>query len=394
MWHVEGENGERVLNYRSTARPDYMLFIGNHSKDIEQIAPFPQLKEAVQSDPRLARAFLGTEGRGDVGWFLLFSYSLPIISGLLRALDEGKQLEVEIGARISVLDDFLKKDTLRVRLYAPLLNLTSSSENVELADGVSVCALPDGKLEEYINTIAFFSGGPNPHDLRNLNFQLEGAAEVPRLNPYLPVNESDFFPKCQSLLRAFRLYRPGAVRFAFFGGSSKGLLGLGSTWMNLPRFERAFGEEYQIAAADGPAIADLYSRLKQLEKDRRFQLAMGRFMGAYEKPFGGDRLIDYWIALESLLMPEESASELSYRASLRGACFASEGHDRVAVFAHLRDSYRVRSMFVHGIPGEVDGEIVVRTEGYLRKILLRCLHLGMTRKKEMLDSLVLGQGKP
>ena len=393
MWHVERENGERVLNCRPTASLDYLLFMVNHSKEIEELTPFPQLREAVQSNARISRALLGTEGRGDVGWFLLFSYSLPIISGLLRALDQGKQLEGEISARINLLDEFLKKDTLSVQLYAPLQNFSSTSNKVELADGVSVCVLPDEELEQYLNAFALLSGGPNPLYFRNLHFQLEGSAEVPRRNPYLPVNETAFYPKCQSLLRAFRLYRSGAIRLAFVGGDSKGALGLGSAWMNFPRFEHVFGEEYRFSDADASAIVDLHSRLKPLENDQRFELAMRRFMGAYEKPFGGDRLIDYWIALESLLMPEPSAGELSYRASLRGACFISD-HERAVVFEHLRNSYKARSKFVHGVPGEVDGDTVARTEAYLRKVLLGCLRLGMTPKREMLDSLVLGQDKP
>jgi len=141
-------------------------------------------------------------------------------------------------------------------------------------------------------------------------------------------------------------------------------------------------------------IADLYPRLKELEKDRRFELAMSRFVGAYEKPYGGDRLIDYWIALESLLIPEKSTTELSYRASLRGACLLTETHNRARVFSQLRESYEVRSKFVHGIPNKVDADIVVTTEEYLRKILLRCLHSGKTPTKELLDSLVLGQERP
>lgn len=127
------------------------------------------------------------------------------------------------------------------------------------------------------------------------------------------------------------------------------------------------------------------------------ELTLGeRLAHEYEKQVGlgsgGDRLIDYWIALESLLIPEKSITELSYRASLRGAYFVSEDHDRGVAFKHLRDSYDARSRFVHGIPGDVDGDTVVRTEDYLRKILLWCLHSGRTPTKELLDSLVLGQG--
>ena len=388
-WHVGRENGERVLNYRPTTFPDYLPFLGNHSKEIEALPPFRQLREAVQSDARVSRAFLGTEGRGDVGWFLLFSYLLPITSGLLLALDEGKQLEAEVTLRIGLLDDFLKKDTLAVHLYAPLQNFRSSSENVELASGVRVCSLPDEKLEKYINSITSFMGGPNPLDLRSLSFQLESVGEVPRLNRYLPVNETEFYPKCQSLLRAFRLHRSGAIGLAFVEGDSEGPLGLSSAWKTIPRFERLYGEEYHFSAADAPAIADLHSRLKQVEKDQRFELAMRRFIGSYEKPFDGDRLVDHWIALEALLMPEKDTTELSYRVRLRAASFVGEPGRRKQVFEELRESYKARSKFVHGEPTKVDAQIVSTTEEHLRKALQRCLDLKGTPSREMLDSLIL-----
>jgi hypothetical protein len=387
-WHVERENRRRVLNRRRTAFPDYSLFLGNRSKDIEALSPFPQLRQAIEPDARISHAFLQTAS-GDLGWFLLFSYLIPIVSTLLQAVDEGKELEAEISMRINLLDDFLKKDTFTEHLYAPLLNFKSDSEKVDLADGVVLSAVPDRQLEKYVNTISLFKGDPDLHQFLGLEFQLEATAEIPRVNPYLPSSETDFPAKCQSLLRAFRLHRAGAIGLALVGGESDHQLGLGKSWAAFARYERFFGNTYQFSAADAPGIADLHSRLTQINEDRRFELAMSRFIASYEKPLDGDRLIDYWIALEALLMPESDTAELSYRVSLRAAAFIGAPRERKQLFNTIRDSYKARSKFVHGAVARVESAIVLTTEECLRKALLRCLHLGGAPTRAMLDSLIL-----
>jgi hypothetical protein len=188
-------------------------------------------------------------------------------------------------------------------------------------------------------------------------------------------------------LQAFRLIRSGAIGIAFVGGDSSGPLDLGSTWMVEPRF-KVSGDVYEFASTDVPRIAELLRKEEILGRDNRFGLAMRRFMGSYEKPLDGDRLIDYWIALESLMAPDTNM-ELVYRLSLRTTCFIAEALERKRVFEKVKKSYSARSTFVHGTPKKVDAEIVSFTEECLRKVLLRCLVLGKTPTQTVLDSLVL-----
>lgn len=99
-------------------------------------------------------------------------------------------------------------------------------------------------------------------------------------------------------------------------------------------------------------------------------------------------MVDYWIALESLLAPD-TGSEISYRASLRGAKFAPITPGFLGTFEILRKSYSARSNFVHGVPTEVVPSLVQQTESCLRAVLTRCIDDGAVPKREELDSLVL-----
>jgi Apea-like HEPN len=61
-----------------------------------------------------------------------------------------------------------------------------------------------------------------------------------------------------------------------------------------------------------------------------------------------DKLIDYWIGLEALFIPD-AKQELRLRASLRGAAFlGQQPEERGRIFETLRDSYDGRSAIVHG----------------------------------------------
>ena len=388
-WFVNRTDGKRVLNSRSISHPDYLFFLHNHTEQITKLNAFTRLRDSISGDSKLTHAFLGRASSGDAISVAFPHYLLPLVAKVMRAVDDGGDWEAEVRLRLSELDDFLRKDTYEIVLCAPLTNFTSDSDVVELSSGVRVCKLSDAKLELYMNTVSSFMGHAKVHDLHRLRFQLEKVVEHPRESPYLPPNENGFQTECQNVLKAIRLIRSGAVGLAFVGSVSLGPHGFGPSWMTAPNQDRLFGELYTFSETDSPKVTELLAALELLEKDGRFALALRRFMGSFEKPFDGDRLIDYWIALESLLMPE-TGGELSYRVSLRGASFITEASERKQVFEELRASYDTRSKFVHGDPKGVVGQhIVSHTEEYLRRVLLRCLDSGDVPSREFLDSLVL-----
>jgi hypothetical protein len=77
----------------------------------------------------------------------------------------------------------------------------------------------------------------------------------------------------------------------------------------------------------------------------RFHLGAGRASDA-------DAVLDFTIALESLLLPydeETRRSELSYRFRLHGAHYLSDSvTDRPTISSQLRSIYDMRSRLVHG----------------------------------------------
>jgi hypothetical protein len=364
--------------------PDYSLFLGRRLDDIKNLHSFRPLRDLTIADTGLTTAFR-------VAHFdtIFLRYLLPVAAGVLADIDNSQALESAVRSRLDLLDDFLRKETHTVKMYAPLLNCKSECADVELGYGIRINEISDRELESYINSVGFFKGKAGIHELLNLNFQLETFVELPRTGPYLQANDEHFAKNSYKLLRSFRLLKRGALGIAFVGGEAISPLRLGSTWMTGPQLGPLYGDTYEFSKEDLVTLQELLPRLEKIEEDKRFSLGIKRFIAAYLKPFDGDRLIDYWIALEALLMPESEA-ELKYRVSLRAASFIAPLSMKREVFEQMGLSYNARSKFVHGVDFKIDSELVVYTEDRLRDVLRKCIELGKAPSREMLDSLVVG----
>lgn len=389
-WLVERQDGKRVLNQEDFAVPDYLFFLGHHLDEIQTLRSFEPIRRVLVST-ELKHAF--RPSGDDVVEIALFHYLAPLLARVLEAVDAGHTWDAALDARIRMLDDFLQKDTYVVVHSAPLLNFKSDSDDLELIEDIHVRTLSDETLERFVNIARLFQGVHQSSRLLEVEFQLESIAQVRRDGPYLSAPGASFQNSCDRLLKSFRLFRQGAVGIRFIGGTSLGPFGAEQVWMaTSPGADRLVGEQYEFSASNCGEVVDILRKMYTLESDERFGLAMRRFMGSYEKPLDGDRLIDQWIALESLLMPD-GTTELSYRVSIRGACLLGGRGGRGAIFDALRASYSERSRFVHGVPASVKPEVVVYTEDYLRRILRWCVESGQAPTKELLDSLVLGTAK-
>lgn len=136
---------------------------------------------------------------------------------------------------------------------------------------------------------------------------------------------------------------------------------------------------------------------------RMLDVPFSRFNYARQRFTDEDRVIDYWISLESLILPTEEA-ELSFRAPLRVAYLLGDSpEERAKIYHGLRQSYSLRSWLVHGQnPGKKNknlklwtGEkitaVAKETEQHLRGVLkLILLHPTEPRIPELDEAIVMG----
>jgi hypothetical protein len=128
---------------------------------------------------------------------------------------------------------------------------------------------------------------------------------------------------------------------------------------------------------DGGTFATLDASARRLS--RSGQLALRRYAIAVERSDPFDQLIDFWVGLEALFLPDGQA-ELSFRAAIRIAAFLGEtGEQRVELQNFVKRSYGLRSKIVHGSlkhTAEADAEVresAQETGHLLRRALLKVL---------------------
>jgi hypothetical protein len=123
----------------------------------------------------------------------------------------------------------------------------------------------------------------------------------------------------------------------------------------------------------------------------RYSLAIRRFEQTYLDRPQEDQLIDAWVSLESIFMPDGETREATYRLSLRIAYFL--GHtavEREEIDRHANKSYRLRSDIVHGRahdPRELK-QMLARTSELLRTTLRTIILTGEPPDVERIDRAV------
>jgi hypothetical protein len=167
-----------------------------------------------------------------------------------------------------------------------------------------------------------------------------------------------------------------------------------SMWPNRPSKWRPPASTLTIDGALGSELKEWIERLNDRSVDDPLAFAIQRFNLCDERASDDDRLVDSWIALESLLSKGDERGDLSYRVALRLATFLGDSPaDRQAIRDLAKRSYVLRSKVVHGIPPEkrtktlVAGDLASETEDLLRKTLRLWVWNRYEGPKQVIDKL-------
>lgn len=124
-------------------------------------------------------------------------------------------------------------------------------------------------------------------------------------------------------------------------------------------------------------------------------LAYRRYMLSLEKESMEDQLLDLWIALESLFVPDGKKGEITYKLRLRIAYYFAETHEeRKKISEFIKTSYNHRSEIVHSGKGFVEEELrdevkLLRSMARAALINLFMEGISLQQAKGRLDELIL-----
>ena len=379
---VREDNG---VYYPQEDRPDlprllHRRLVGLHSD------PTPSLQraiESVQSDPWLSSILL-VDGGGkaivDESGQRLWATNKLAGSFLGTYFDRANSFVFDantFSAVFRVLIDELQSSTVKVSELSPLLNASLDCDRIVIAEGLSIRKLTIDELEQWLNRnleLPMAAMHPTmPVDgPSGLDCAIELAYEKGRFEGWGTLEEIRDI--ADDLVTALRLVTDKNIHIAFTRRIGSGMLEPGGGTSSSLRGHRPWPEA-QISASMRPRISDLWQRVHALPKNSPLTLALRRWDMVADRENEDDALIDYWVALEAMFVPE-STQEVSYRASLRIAAFIAESSDdRQLAYKLLRDSYNVRSKIVHGgtpRSGEKTA-LVAQTRSYLRDALVKSL---------------------
>jgi hypothetical protein len=305
------------------------------------------------------------------------------------------------------IEDYFYQDTIPFRYLAPLHNFKMEAERVELKPGFSIIKLT---FEERVSILSRVYGmdaltsSSSYHGLEESEYALEFHCEEPKvIGQRTEFDPSKFAydtvtQNFQAAITALRLYKSGDVGYAHVIEKTEAWNPLGGT-MTSPRTGAYFwpGRSYELTKDELSGFIEFWKEFEGAQiNEKALKIALGRFSFVYERGRPEDRLIDYIISLEAILL--ENEPELRYKFSLRGAALLAESDPkkRVRVFYELYEGYGQRNHIAHGnIPkpsltvGDETlqfSQLVERVGNNVRAIIKVFILLGKS-KKQILESI-------
>jgi hypothetical protein len=192
-----------------------------------------------------------------------------------------------------------------------------------------------------------------------------------------PADDTRAVGVIRDVVRALRLHHPGVIgaRLLWIGADpddrwaeeDRGAL---LTRIGIDADRRGDRPAARLDPLSGADLQQLLSALR-MSRGAHLGLILDRFDSAYSKPSPQDRLIDLWIALEALILPD-GGDEPRHRAALRLAHLLGADPDgRRAVFELAMRSHDQRSRALRGPGGSVELDGLVEATRNLAREALR-----------------------
>ena len=149
---------------------------------------------------------------------------------------------------------------------------------------------------------------------------------------------------------------------------------------------------HNLSKQDIEVVKKYIERFLKYFSDDKFKLkiALSRFNKGCLEQEREDKLIDYVISLESILIGNPE-SDLKLRFSLRGASLLGNSQDeRSELFKRLADAYQTRNRIVHGSSKVDFAEVDVETLSHLvGRMILKMIDLSdlNVKKEDILDAI-------
>ena len=326
---------------------------------------------------------------------------------LTRLLETANRFELDeevFRATYGELEDSFYADTFECRLTAPVSGLDMDHDRLDLGAGLAIVRISSEELEEAISRSLYLST-PHGYDSGLPRFAFELLLEVPKhVGNHPPISDPQgpeiARHRFTELLSALRLFKSGDLFFNTISVELQRSFAFGGSMFSWQHGRPSSSPGmYYLGESETHAFKwlwNLFREITRLER-KRLQVAVNRLGFGLERRDPTDRLVDFVIAFEALLLGDQQ--ELRYKLSLRVShLLGKTAAERVAIFEIIAAAYKQRNNIVHGsYPDktvEIAGEkydfrrLVHSTEQYLRQAILEFLKRSKAQtEKQIRDDL-------
>ncbi len=237
---------------------------------------------------------------------------------------------------------------------ATLLNFDSPESNIPLAPDVNIRRMNDEESELWLKEIRAMQRGPfsgDEPDPALSNFLL--VIRLRSVKRELP--SEDFAERAHQVLSALRLFERGDVGMSSLSWAlpSTRKRSSGVQFVHMARLKtRPYGAPFQLSSERSGTlirffeVVERYLSNKELEVHRNTDVALSRFHYGHTRTRPEDRLVDFIVGFEALLLSREGAK--AHRLSERGGLLLGRSEqDRLGVAEELGVAYKARNDIVH-----------------------------------------------
>ncbi len=338
----------------SQTRIAYWQFAEQYWPLVSQLATHRRIVEISLGDSYVGNLVFATpfgtsqgDGQGKISW-LSDSVLKSLVAEYLRRNNGGSYNET---LAVAIVQEFVSEIESQQWNCVEVIVLTGikiTVDQVELYDNIKPIPVSENNIEHYWNEVNLLSQLMDRFTCIRLNTCVIEVVYIFTLNnPITNEAIASLGQKRDGIITALSLLTNSNIRAIFAERQARSLRW---NWLNPLSLTKAASsdETTNIDALDASQITALVDQLESSPNLGRLAVALRRWSSGINKGENEDRLIDMWIALESLFAPD-GGSEISYRISLRIAAFlGSTPDERKDVFDIIRHSYAWRSAVVHG----------------------------------------------
>lgn len=270
----------------------------------------------------------------------------------------------------------------RVKCTTPLYGLQLRSPRIDIEAGICLKTIPLETLEEFINPESPFHRSALNHDVTDFYSVIEEEVSLKK-----DVEDAFVFPdvfqgthhQVTAILRFIldQDIMPAFTQYEFIGGYS---LWSGTKRIAHERIRPRTDPHIVLTKEKQGEFLAVWRASRSSPNAAHVKLALDRLSMTSERPSDADKLLDYWIGIESILC-NDAKDEVTLRAALRmAALLGKSGSEREEIYRHMQHSYSFRSRIVHG--SEVKDrkgysiEMIVKlTRNYLRRAISLILRM-------------------